>query len=128
MFVCTYYVCAVTVFDGNVYVGEAVLDTLMPNEQTIIPYSLEMACGVKARSPSTTFTPYKVNVSGGTILFTQHQRTVHTYNIKNNTARTVELILEHPVAGGAQIESAKVFVKYVTSTRKYAHIHFLQWR
>jgi hypothetical protein len=82
-----------TVLEGGSYVGEAMLDTLKPDEQRLIPYAVELAVHVLDNIDSHEERVHKVVIRRGTLktTYTQVRQTTYTFNNKADQEQTVYL-------------------------------------
>ena len=86
----------VTVLEGGSYVGEAMLDTLKPDERRLVAYSVELAVHVLDNVASHEDRVHHVVIRQG-ILRTNSvlvRQTTYTLNNKSDLEKT--LYLEHP--------------------------------
>ncbi len=88
-----------TVLEGGSYVGEAMLDTLKPDEQRLVAYAVELAVHVLDNIDSHEERAHRVVIRRGQMqaLYTQIQQTTYTWNNKSDREQTV--YLDHPRQG-----------------------------
>ena len=93
----------VTVLEGGSYVGEAMLETLKPDEQRLVPYAVELSVHVLDNVDSHTQGVHRVVIRDGrlTTFRLQVQKTTYTFHNKSESEQVV--YLDHP-RGGAQWE------------------------
>jgi hypothetical protein len=91
----------VMVLQEGSYVGEAMLDTLKPDEERLVPYAVELGVSVLDNLDSSKDEVYRVTVQGG--FLTAHHLYVQqtTYTFKNKSDRKHVVYLEHPRSGDA---------------------------
>jgi hypothetical protein len=89
----------VTVLEGGNYVGEAMLDTLKPDEQRLVPYAVELGVSVLSNYESHNERVHKVVIRRGQmkVQYVQVQQTTYTFHNKGDTEQTV--YLDHPRIG-----------------------------
>jgi hypothetical protein len=89
----------VTVLEGGSYVGEAMLDTLKPDEPRFVPYAVELSVSVLDNLNSFDEKVLRVIIRKGT--FQSHyahvDQTTYHFNNKSDTEQTV--YLDHPRPG-----------------------------
>jgi hypothetical protein len=90
----------VTVYDGGIYAGDALMAFLPENEKRIISYGDDLSVSAAASS-SAARTISGVAVSGGIMTITRKQTFSKTYTVRNAGAEAKTLIIEHPVTSGA---------------------------
>lgn len=84
-----------TVLENETYVGEAMLDTLKPGEERIVPFSVELGCLVTREKKSERHNIHRVRISGGYMYLDYFQLEINTYLVKNKVERDLDLFLEH---------------------------------
>jgi hypothetical protein len=89
----------VTVLEGGSYVGEAMLDTLKPNEHRLVAYAVELGVSVLDNVQSHEDRIYRVIIRSGQFraLSLQVKQTTYTLNNKSDSEQIV--YLDHPRAG-----------------------------
>ncbi len=92
----------VTVLEGGSYVGEAMLDTLKPDEQRLVPYSVELGVSVLDNIDSHEDRVNRIVIRRGqmTAHYGQVQQTTYTLNNKSESEQTV--YLDHPRRQGLE--------------------------
>jgi hypothetical protein len=90
----------VTVLEAGSYVGEAMLDTLKPDEQRLIPYAVELSVGVLDNVNSFDEKVLRVVIRKGT--FQSHYAHVDqtTYHFNNKSDAEQVVYLDHPRPSG----------------------------
>ncbi|HYH64001.1 MAG TPA: DUF4139 domain-containing protein [Urbifossiella sp.] len=90
----------VTVLDGGSYVGEAMLDTMKPNEHRLVGYAVELGVRVLDNTDSHDGTVTRVTIKKG-VMKTHAARVVKTtYTFASKADREQVLYLDHPRDGG----------------------------
>ncbi len=86
----------VTVIEGGSYVGEAMLDTLKPDEQRLIPYAVELSVRVLDNVESHQDRIQRVVIRQGkmTAHYVQTMQTTYHFDNKADSEQTV--YLDHP--------------------------------
>lgn len=84
----------VTVLDGSLYVGEALLETLKPGETRFVEFSTELSVEVWSTEDKAEQV-IKTTIHGG--VMTMHQRVVYrkTYKLRSKSSRDVMVYLHH---------------------------------
>ncbi len=90
----------VTVLEASTYVGEAMLETMKPDEERLVPYSVELGVSVLDNVESFNERATRVTVRQGVLQahYVQVSQTKYHFNNKSNEPQT--LYLEHPRGGG----------------------------
>jgi len=89
----------VTVTDADTYVGEAMLDTMKPDDRRFVPYAVELGCAVSVEDKMEEG-PVRRAVVARSVLTVEffHFRRTH-YVVRNKAKRAQTLYLEHPRTG-----------------------------
>ena len=86
----------VTVLEAGSYVGEAMLDTMKPNEHRLIGYAVELGVRVFDNIESHDQRAHRVVIRNG-LLTSYYQRIIQTtYTFRSNSARDETVYLDHP--------------------------------
>jgi hypothetical protein len=86
----------VTVLEAGNYVGEAMLDTLKPDEERLVAYAVELSVKVTDAVKSHKETVHRVILRNGVLLTRSWQAQTTTYTIDNRAGQEYTLYLEHP--------------------------------
>ncbi|HYO70656.1 MAG TPA: hypothetical protein VEU33_31715, partial [Archangium sp.] len=86
----------VTVTDGDTYVGEAMLDTMQPDDKRFVPYAVELGCTVSVDDTSEQGPVHRVVVTRGVLSAEFHVFRRTRYTLRNKAKRARTLYLEHP--------------------------------
>ncbi|MFY0583624.1 hypothetical protein ACN28S_63355 [Cystobacter fuscus] len=94
----------VTVTEGDTYVGEAMLDTMKPEDRRLVPYAVELGFVVSVEDRSEEGPVRRAMVSHGvlTVEFVMMRRT--HYHLRNKAKRAQILFLEHPRTEGWRLD------------------------
>ena len=89
----------VTVLEGGGYVGEAMLETLKPDEEKLVPYAVELSVAVLDSLDSHSDRIHRVVIRQGQLIahFIQVHKT--TYAFHNKAEAEYVVYLEHPRGG-----------------------------
>jgi hypothetical protein len=85
----------ITVFEDDAYVGEAMLNTLKPDEEQLVSYSVELGCVVSIDPKSDKQNVHQAHILHGHMYLNHYELAHKTYIINNKTDRTLEFFLEH---------------------------------
>ena len=96
----------VTVYEGEIYAGEAMMDTLAPGEERMLPYSVALEVEVKVEVDHST---KLVAQSVGQSVWRQKQANyrVSRYRFVNKGDSSKTVVLEHPLSQAELIKTAK---------------------
>lgn len=91
----------VTVLEAGNYVGEAMLETVKPEDERLIPYAVELSVHVLDNIDSHSEKVHRVTIRRGTLQthYVQVQQT--TYHFNNKSSEEQIVTLEHPREGKA---------------------------
>ncbi|MBN2491288.1 MAG: hypothetical protein JXQ29_10620 [Planctomycetes bacterium] len=85
-----------TVFDGDVYAGDAQVPGMQPAEERMISYALDLACSVDTEHFGTTREVVGLAIARGHLRVTQRERQRTRYRLKNKKDAPKTVIVEHP--------------------------------
>ena len=103
-----------TVYEGDVYAGEAMMDTLSPDEDRMIPYAVDLSVEAQlthdSKETGTTET-VRDNV------WTQRRARYSTarYRFHNKSDKPKELVIEHEISAGERVRTPEP----ISETRSY---------
>lgn len=84
-----------TVLEDENYVGESMLDTMKPDEERIVPYSVELGCVISIDHTSK-YTAYHLSrIVHGTLYLYRYVIGIKKYVIHNKSDKQLDLFLEH---------------------------------
>jgi hypothetical protein len=86
----------ITVLEGGSYVGEAMLETLKPDEQRLIPYAVELGVHVLDNIDSHEGTVHRVVIHDKVMRTHRQQIRQTTYTLNNKSEAEHIVYLEHP--------------------------------
>jgi len=89
-----------TVLEQESYVGEAMLETLKPGEERLVPFSVELGCVISIDNESDLQTVHLARITHGTLYLHRYRVEKTLYLIKNKLERALDLFLEHRFRDG----------------------------
>lgn len=111
----------VTVLEGERYLGEAMLETLKPKEERLMPYSVELGCTIALDHRSHQRAVHRSTIQNGTLFLQRYIVTETIYRVRNKTDDAIDLFLEHPIqTGHALVDTPEP----VATTRSYYRFRF----
>ena len=97
----------VTVTEADTYVGEAMLDTMKPEDKRFVPYAVELGCVVSQDEWTEEGPVFRAVVDQGMLLVEfYHLRRTH-YAVRNKAKRAQTLFLEHPRSSGQELRDTQ---------------------
>jgi hypothetical protein len=84
-----------TVLEDESYVGESMLDTMKPDEERLVPYSVELGCVISVDHRSERKDVHHALISNGTLHLYRYRIERKVYVIHNKSGRKLDLFLEH---------------------------------
>lgn len=94
-----------TVIEDGAYIGEAMLDTIKPDEERVIPFSVELGCRVQVDHRSDLTEVHHVRLSNGTLRLRRYRLNRRIYQLHNKTDRVIDLFLDHRFTRGFELEN-----------------------
>jgi hypothetical protein len=92
----------ITVYDGGIYAGDALIEFFSEGEKRLISYGEDLSVSASAEASSSRLIS-AVSISGGVMTISRKLVSERTYTLKNNNAETKKVIIEHPVTSGAAL-------------------------
>jgi len=89
----------VTVLEEGRYVGEAMLETIKPKEQRLVPYAVELSVRVMDSIDSHQENVRRIVIRKGTFRADYAQLQLTTYTLINKSEREYIVYLDHPRGG-----------------------------
>lgn len=87
----------ITVFDGGVYGGDALIEDVTPGEERLLTYAMDLAVEVEPQTKSAPEQLMAAKIVNGVLTLTHKQRTETTYVIKNSAKEKRTVLIEHPL-------------------------------
>lgn len=97
---------ALTVFDGDAYAGEALLERLKPNEQRFIPFALDLGTLITTKFKSEKEPVFLARAVNGEFETHYFQIERKTYTIVNQTDKKRTVFIEHPYHEGWKLSDS----------------------
>jgi hypothetical protein len=86
----------VTVMEEDTYVGEAMLDTMKPDDKRFVPYAVELSCTVSVEDSNENGPVFRAVASRGVLVVEHYVLRRTKYVVRNKAKRPATLFLEHP--------------------------------
>ena len=86
----------VTVYDGDVYAGDARVEDLAPGSERLVSYAVDLDVEVAPRTEPRPEEIVSVKLAKGTLVVTRKLARRKIFEIKNSGADAVKLLVEHP--------------------------------
>ena len=87
---------AITVFDGGVYAGDALVEDVVPGDERLVSYAVDLGTEVDVREKSEPERLVATKVVAGVMTVRQKMRQATTYVVKNSAAEPKTVVIEHP--------------------------------
>src|SRR5262249_4001900 len=101
---------AVTVFDGDTYAGEALVETLKPGEERYLSYAVDLAVTADTKNESDESRGERARFLNGMLWIDSKSVAVTTYALRNADARERKVVVDHPRRPNFRlVEPAKAF-------------------
>jgi hypothetical protein len=109
----------VTVYDGGTYAGDALIEFLPEGERRLISYGEDLSVtGTAAASGARLVSA--VTAEGGVMTISRRQIHERKYTVKNTSPGTRDLIIEHPVTGGASLAEPEKPLEQTAGAYRFA--------
>jgi hypothetical protein len=107
----------ITVYDGGVYGGEALMETLKAGEKRLISYAVDLGTRVTEAFGSKAALVREVHATRGMLTTKYSTEETRTYTIRNVDKKAKTLIIEHPIRYGYTLLNQKPKEKTATNYR-----------
>jgi len=87
---------AVTVFEGGIYGGDALLEDVVPGDERLITYAMDLSVEVDIEEKSAPQQMVSGKISNGVLLVTSKQQMTTSFIVKNNGDEAKTILVEHP--------------------------------
>jgi hypothetical protein len=87
----------ITVFDGNAYGGEALVETVKSGDKRVISYAVDLGTRITTRQDSTRDLVREVHLRRGILTLRSAVQETLTYTIRNVDQKGKTLIIEHAI-------------------------------
>lgn len=84
-----------TVFEHETYLGEAMLNTLTPGAEQLVPFSVELGCVISIEPHSDQQEVHQARIRYSNLYLHYYEEELKTYVIQNKTERDLDLFIEH---------------------------------
>ncbi|HLJ13882.1 MAG TPA: DUF4139 domain-containing protein [Bryobacteraceae bacterium] len=97
----------ITVFDGNAYSGEALMETLKAADKRLIGYGVDLGTRVTTLFDSSREMVREIHIRRGVLTARLSTQETKTYTIRNVDQKSKTLIIEHPERPGYTLLNQK---------------------
>jgi hypothetical protein len=111
----------VTVLEDDNYTGEAMLETMKPSEERLVPYSVELGCLVAIDHRSDVQKVRTARIANGWLHLSRYHLERTIYAVENKTDRKLDLFLEHRFNKGWELVETE---KPVETTDNFYRFRF----
>ncbi|HPQ16377.1 MAG TPA: hypothetical protein PLP04_14185, partial [Bryobacteraceae bacterium] len=87
----------ITVYDGNAYAGEALMETLKSGDKRLISYAVDLGTRITTLPDSGSQRVREVHLRRGVLTTRWAARETTTYTIRNVDQKAKTLVIEHPM-------------------------------
>jgi len=109
----------ITVYDGGIYAGEALMETLKSGDKRLISYAVDLGTRITTNIDSSRGNVRQVSAKRGVITSRYAIQETRTYTIRNVDAKAKTLIIEHPLRPGYKLTSAVKPAETTTSAYRF---------
>lgn len=85
-----------TIFEGNTYAGDALIQDLAPGQDRLISYALDLKVEVDAQGKSEPQELTSAKLQRGLLVTTKKLQQSRTYTVRNRDQKKKSVIIEHP--------------------------------
>ena len=92
----------ITVYDGGIYAGDALIEFFPENESRIITFGEDLSVTGNVSTSGTRHVT-AVNITGGVMTISRRQSHERVYSIRNASDEAKRIIIEHPITAGSTL-------------------------
>jgi len=109
----------ITVFDGGVYAGDALIEFLPEKDRRIIVYGEDLSVTAEDSRASAQET-VGVKVSKGVLILSRRTTWTRSYEFRNASGTPRKILVEHPITAGAELVAPASFDERTDSVYRFA--------
>jgi len=107
----------ITVYDGGVYAGEALVETLKSGDRRVISYAVDLGTRITDAFESRQAIVREMHAHHGVLTTKMAAEETRTYTIRNVDQKAKTLIVEHPIRQGYTVLNQKPASKTAANYR-----------
>ncbi len=107
----------VTVYDGGVYAGEALMETLKAGDKRLISYAVDLGTRITTAFDSKQAVVREIHLNHGVFFTKSATEETATYTARNVDQKAKTLIIEHPLRAGYTLLNQKPMEKTADNYR-----------
>ena len=107
----------VTLFDGDTYAGDALVEDVPPGDSRLISYAVDQSIVGERQDTVQNQTRTTLAIHEGVLTVTVRQRSVTNYNFKSRSDQSKTVLVEHP------FDAQAVLVKPATAAERTATVY-----
>ena len=107
----------ITLFDGDTYAGDAVMEDVPPGDSRLISYAVDLSIVGERQDTVQNQTRTTLAIHEGVLTITVRERSVTNYNFKSKSGEPKTVLVEHP------FDAQAVLVKPATSAERTATVY-----
>jgi len=107
----------VTVYDGGVYGGEALMETLKAGDKRLISYAVDLGTRITTAFDSKKAVVREIHLNRGVLTTKSASEETATYTVRNVDQKSKTLIIEHPLRTGYTLLNQKPMEKTADNYR-----------
>jgi chaperonin cofactor prefoldin len=108
----------ITVYDGNAYAGEALVETVKAGDKRLISYAIDLGTRISTAVDSSRDFVREIHVRRGVMTTRSALQETQTYTIRNIDQKPKTLMLEHPIRSDYKLLKLKP-VETTTSAYRF---------
>jgi len=109
----------ITVFDGNIYAGDAKLPDLRPDEERLVAYALDLAVDVDVKSLPKPEETMQIWIRKGTLWQKRKYTDDRTYTLKNKASTPRTILIEQRVGEGWNLKIPEKAEEETSSLKRF---------
>ena len=110
----------VTLFDGDTYAGDAVMEDVPPGDSRLISYAVDLSIIGERQDTVQNQTRTALAVHAGVLTITIRRRSVTNYNFKSKSGEPKTVLVEHPFDAQASLVKPAKAAERTASVYRFA--------
>ena len=110
----------VTLFDGDTYAGDALVEDVPPGDSRLISYAVDLSIVGERQDTTQNQTRTTLTIHDGVLTATVRQRSVTNYNFKSKSDQAKTVLVEHPFDAHAALVKPAAAAERTATVYRFA--------
>lgn len=110
----------VTLFDGNIYAGDARMEDIPPGDNRLVTYAVDLAVEGERKNQRNQTTETTYSLQRGVLNIKRQEKQTTEYSIKNKDDKPRKVLIEHPYASDYKLVEPAAFDERTRDRYRFA--------